>query len=218
MNSLKRSAPANSKKIAIIKSGGANFASIAQSLRRCGHEPLLTANADEIVNASHIIFPGVGAAGHAMNALRALGLDDLIRDLKQPVLGICLGMQLFYEHTEEDDIEGLAIIPGKVKKIPLASGLQVPHMGWNNLKIVTNANIDGSRPAALIHGLCVSDDVFFVHSYAADVNEYTTATCTYGREFSAMVCRDNFHGTQFHPEKSGAIGEKVLRNFVEITS
>ena len=192
--------------LAVVDSGGANIASVLHALRRLGAEPVFTADAAVIRAAERVILPGVGAAGHAMEVLVRNGLVDLIRGLQQPVLGICLGMQLLFESSEEDDAQMLGLVPARLRRLEEAPGLRVPHMGWNA--------VSESRPDALTAGLD-GKWFYFVHSYAAPVGEWTLSTATHGRDFSAVVRRGNFAGAQFHPERSAGAGAELLRRFVE---
>ncbi len=193
--------------LAIIDSGGANINSVRHALRRLGTEPVFTADAAIIRHADRVILPGVGAAGAAMSRLRELDLLDCIRELRQPVLGICLGMQLLFERSDEDAVECLGIIPGKLQKMQAADGLRVPHMGWNTTKAV--------REDPLLNGLPEDPWFYFVHSYSAPTGESTLATCTHGKPFAAIVRKQNFYGAQFHPERSARYGARLLSNFLE---
>ncbi|MBT8072474.1 MAG: imidazole glycerol phosphate synthase subunit HisH [Xanthomonadales bacterium] len=194
--------------LAIIDSGGANISSVEHALRRLGANPVFTADAEIIRAAERVILPGVGAAGAAMARLTELGLLQCIRDLKQPVLGICLGMQLLFEKSEEDNVDCLGIIPGTLKKMQPAPGLRVPHMGWNTTSVV--------NPDPLILGLPDSPWFYFVHSYCAPIGASTVATCDHGASFAAIVRQGNFYGAQFHPERSAKSGARLLANFLEI--
>lgn len=192
--------------IAVVNSGGANISSVLHALRRLGAEPVFTADAGQISAANRVILPGVGAAGRAMEILHQHGLVDLIRKLSQPVLGVCLGMQLLFDSSEEDNARLLGLIPARLRRIPQSQGLRVPHMGWNAVRNV--------RKHALTEKL--NDDWFyFVHSYAAPVGEWTLSTSTHGQPFSAIVKRKNFYGAQFHPERSAKAGAELLRGFLE---
>jgi glutamine amidotransferase len=197
--------------VAIIDNGGANIASLRYALERLGATSHLTANPDELRSARRVILPGVGAAGDAMARLRALGLVDLVAQLAQPVLGICLGMQLLFASSEEGDdgtdTECLGLIAERVARFPARPGFPVPHMGWNQLRLVT--------PSPLFTGVHDGDYVYFVHSFAAPTGPWTLAATDYGAEFSAAVQRGNFHGVQFHPERSARVGRRVLANFLE---
>ena len=194
--------------LAIIDSGGANISSVEHALRRLGANPVFTADAEIIRAAERVILPGVGAAGAAMARLTELGLLQCIRDLEQPVLGICLGMQLLFERSEEDNVDCLGIIPGTLKKMQPAPGLRVPHMGWNTTSAVT------ADP--LISGLPDNPWFYFVHSYCAPLGASTIATCDHGGRFAAIVRQGNFSGAQFHPERSAKSGARLLANFLEI--
>ena len=195
--------------IAVVDSGGANIASVMFALERLGVEARLTSDPNEINAAPRVILPGVGAAKAAMNQLETLDLIDLIRGLKQPVLGICLGMQLLFTHSEEGDVDLLNIIKGDVKYFTPKEGKTIPHMGWNTVSIKKNHQFLKDIP---------NDSYFyFVHSYYAACNENTIGQCDYDDAFTAIVSKDNFIGCQFHPERSGDAGAKLLKNFTEIT-
>lgn len=194
--------------LAIIDSGGANISSVKHALRRLGADPVFTADADIIRSAERVILPGVGAAGAAMSRLNELGLVQCIRELQQPVLGICLGMQLLFEKSEEDDVACLGIIPGTLKKLMPSAGIRVPHMGWNT---TTTVNDD-----PLLAGLREHPWFYFVHSYIAPIGPGTLASCEHGEAFSAIVRQGNFSGAQFHPERSARSGARLLANFLEI--
>ena len=195
--------------IAIIDSGGANIASVRFALERLGADGMLTADPAVIAGAERVILPGVGAAPAAMAQLEAAGLVECIRGLKQPVLGICLGMQLLFDRSEEGDTPLLGLIDGTVAAFDPASGLTVPHMGWNRLHTP-----DGRGAHPLLDGISPGAHVYFVHGYAAPVSADTVAACSYGVDFTALVARGNFMGAQFHPERSGPVGAKILQNFV----
>ena len=192
----------------IIASGGANIASLQFALQRLGTTSAVSANARKIRSASHVILPGVGAAAHAMSRLRQDNLDSLISSLQQPVLGICLGMQLLFDASEEGEAQCLGIIPGRAVRLPCDSAHPVPHMGWNTLKI--------DRSDALLDGLQQDDYVYFVHSYALPSSPATIASSDYGLSFSACVQWRNFFGVQFHPERSARVGAQLLRNFLSL--
>jgi imidazole glycerol-phosphate synthase subunit HisH len=194
--------------IVIVASGGANIASLKFALDRLEARAELSCDPVRIQRASHVILPGVGAALDAMTRLQASGLDTLIPSLTQPVLGICLGMQLLYDSSEEGPARCLGIIPGAIAKIPDEPGRPVPHMGWNTLEI--------ERESPLLDGVGAHDYAYFVHSYAVPPGDATLASCHYGKAFSACVGWRNFYGVQFHPERSAATGARVLRNFVGI--
>ena len=197
--------------IAIIDSGGANIASVTFALERCGAASTLTTDAEMIASADKVILPGVGAAPVAMAQLQKAGLVDCIRGLTQPVLGICLGMQLLFERSEEGDTALLGLIPGTVGAFQPAPGLSIPHMGWNRLLPTA-----GAAANPLLKGIDDGAHVYFVHSYFAPVSGDTVAACRYGADFTALVAHGNFMGAQFHPERSGPIGARILQNFLEL--
>ena len=194
--------------LAIVDSGGANIASVRFALERLGVAGELTVDPAVIRSAERVILPGVGSAPEGMKRLRARGLVDCVRGLKQPVLGICLGMQLLFEASEEGNTPSLGLIPGRVALLPESPGVTVPHMGWNTL--------DVRRASPLLKGVDATTRFYFVHSFAGPVNEFTLAGCTHGAIFAAVVRRGNFWGVQFHPERSGAAGARLLRNFLEM--
>ncbi|MDE2348751.1 MAG: imidazole glycerol phosphate synthase subunit HisH [Gammaproteobacteria bacterium] len=198
----------NPPRVVIIASGGANIASLTFALERLGVDSAVSAEPERIMAASHVILPGVGAAADAMARLRATGIDRLIPTLRQPVLGICLGMQLLFDSSEEGDTACLGVIPGRVTRLHAAPGRPVPHIGWNTLEIRTGS--------PLLAGIRGGDYAYFVHGYAADLGPCTSASTAYGAAFSACVQRGNFHGAQFHPERSAAAGARLLRNFVAL--
>jgi glutamine amidotransferase len=194
--------------VAIIDSGGANIASLLFALERLGFAACLTTDAAIIRRADRVILPGVGAAADAMQRLRDSGLVDVIRALQQPVLGICLGMQLLAEASEEEDVDCLGIIPGVARRLPVAEGFPVPNMGWCPV----------TRVAAtpLFDGIADGSYFYFVHSYALPPTEYTLATAHHADAFSAVIGRNNFIAAQFHPERSSTDGARLLRNFLEM--
>lgn len=200
----------NQTDIAVIDSGGANIASVMFAIERLGRKGELTADPDVIEKAAHVILPGVGAAADAMKNLNAVsGLTDCIRSLTQPVLGICLGMQLLYDYSEEGGVDMLGIMNGEVSRFPDRDGLPVPHMGWNSL-------VGLSEEHPLFTELEDAPYCYFVHSYKAPITKDTVAGCYYGESFTAIVAKDNFMGCQFHPERSGVAGAKILDNFLKI--
>jgi len=193
--------------VAIIDSGGANIASLRAALSRLGSESVVTSDPDVIRRAPRVLLPGVGNAHSAMAKLRGAGLDTLIPTLKQPLLGICLGMQLLFERSDEGPANCLGVIPGSIGKLEAAPGKPVPHMGWNQFTQV--------RADALLDGVSSLDHVYFVHSFAAPTSGATVAITDYGVAFTAVARRDNFCGTQFHPERSGVVGARILANFLK---
>jgi glutamine amidotransferase len=194
--------------LAIVDSGGANIASVRFALERLGVQSELTADPAVIRAADRVILPGVGSAQEGMKRLQAKGLVEVVSSLKQPVLGICLGMQLLFEASEEGNTPSLGIIPGRVALLPESPGITVPHMGWNTLT---------ARPdTPLLKGFNAATRFYFVHSFAGPVNAFTVASCDHGTPFAAVVQRANFSGVQFHPERSGAAGAQLLKNFLEM--
>lgn len=198
----------NSAEVVIIESGGANTASLQFALQRLGASSAVSADAQQIKAAGRLILPGVGAAADAMARLRQSGLDVLIPSLQQPLLGICLGMQLLFDASDEGQSTCLGIVPGHAARFAPAADRPVPHMGWNTL------NIERTHP--LLEGLSPGDYAYFVHSYALAPSSATLATCRYGEAFSACVQWRNFYGTQFHPERSGSVGARLLQNFLRL--
>lgn len=198
----------STRDVVIVASGGANIASLRFALERLKTRAQVSADAQRIRAASHVILPGVGAAADAMERLRSARLDTVIPALTQPVLGICLGMQLLYEGSEEGPAACLGVIPGRAARLRAAPDRPVPHMGWNTLDI--------ERSSPLLTGLAAGDHAYYVHSYALPVSEATVASCRYGAAFSACVAWRNFYGAQFHPERSAAAGARLLRNFLDL--
>jgi glutamine amidotransferase len=192
----------------IIDSGGANLASLAFALERLGARAHVTTDESQIISAERVILPGVGAAADAMRRLRDSGVATVLPALKQPVLGICLGMQLLFNHSEEGATECLGIVPESVRRLKPAPGLPVPHMGWNQLNRL--------KDDPILEGIGPEDYVYFVHSYAAPVSDVTLATTDYGAALSAVVRKDNFWGAQFHPERSAGTGARLLANFLRL--
>jgi glutamine amidotransferase len=191
--------------IAIIKYNAGNIASVQNALKRQGYESIITDNKNEILSADKVIFPGVGEASSAMKYLREKELDKVILSIKKPFLGICLGLQLMCDFSEEGNTKCLGIFKTTVKKFPPSE--KVPHVGWNNLENAKNVLFNGVSP---------NSDVYFVHSYFAEINAQTIATCTYIHAFSAAMQQNNFYATQFHPEKSAEVGAQILTNFLAL--
>jgi len=192
----------------IIDSGGANLASLQFAFERLGERTHVSADPERIIKAARVILPGVGSAGDAMARLRSRGLTEVLPALTQPVLGICLGMQLLFERSAEGDTPCLGIVPSKVQRLKPASGRPVPHMGWNQLSPL--------RDDPLLEGISSQDYVYFVHSFAVPVSDVTLASADYGEPLSAIVRSNNFWGTQFHPERSATVGARVLANFLKL--
>ena len=193
-------------RVAVIDSGGANIGSVRYALERLGVDSILTGDAAVIQACERVILPGVGAAAVAMARLRELDLIQAIRTLQQPLLGICLGMQLLFESSEEGDVETLGLMQGRVTKLPEAPGVRIPHMGWNRLAL--------RRESTLLAGIGAGAQCYFVHSYAAPVTVDCVASSAHGVPFAALVQRGHVAGAQFHPERSGAAGARLLENFV----
>lgn len=189
--------------LVIVDLGCGNIGSIVIALERFGVTPSITADTQKIAAADRVILPGVGAAGYAMEQIEARALKDPLRELKQPLLGICLGMQLLFEHSEEGDTNCLGVIPGAVRKLEPAPEMPVPHMGWSKLKVLDEGI-----------GLNDGDYVYFAHSFACDDGPYAIATADYGRAIPAVVRQGNFAGAQFHPERSGEAGARFLKAFL----
>lgn len=194
--------------VVLVDAGGTNIGSVRYALQRLGVDAALTSDAQAIRTADKVILPGVGAAGPGMARLHELGLVDLMRSLTQPVLGVCLGMQLLCERSEEGDTACLGVIPTTVHRFAEQPGLRVPHMGWNRLQ--------RQRQHRLLDGLADGDWAYFVHSYAVPTGEHALATTEFGGPFAAVIARGNFHGMQFHPERSAQVGARLLKNFLEL--
>ena len=188
--------------IVIIKYNAGNISSVQNALTRLGYKSVITDDANEIMNAKKVIFPGVGEASSAMKYLTDKGLDQVILSVKQPMLGICLGLQLMCDYSEEGNTKCLGIFNTKVKKFPPKD--KVPHMGWNNF-----SDVKGE----LFNNIKKEDDVYYVHSYYAETNRQTVAICNYIQPFSAAMQKNSYYATQFHPEKSADTGEQILNNF-----
>ena len=192
-----------STRVVIVRAGGANFGSLLAACARVGVAATLSDAPATLRSASHVILPGVGAAAQAMRTLRTSGLDRVLARLSQPLLGICLGMQLLFESLAEGEVEGLGLLRGRVERLPAAP--RWPHMGWNRL--------DPTRPHALLHGIDAADWFYFVHGYGVADSDDAIALSGHGRPFAAAVARDQVAGMQFHPEKSAAAGRRALANF-----
>ncbi len=217
-------------KIAIIDYKAGNIRSVIFALERLGVQPILTADVETILSADKVIFPGQGEASSAMRNLRERGLDKLIPNLKQPFLGVCVGMQLLCDYSEENDTPCLGVIPQRVLKFPthtpfipsgileskmLENRLKVPQVGWNKLNMGNEQFVMGNEQPSILSSDLSDQWFYFVHSYYVEKGEYTTATAEYGVEFSACLKKHNFHAAQFHPEKSSTHGEQLIRNFLE---
>ena len=193
-------------RVAIVDSGGANIASLLYALERLGVSAELTTDADVIRGAAHVLLPGVGAARDAMQRLTAAGLLDVIRSLRQPVLGICLGMQLLCDASEEENVKCLGIIPGTARRLEVSDGCAVPNMGWCSTAL--------RKPHPVLAGIDDDSWFYYLHSYAVPVSGDTIATARHTGEFSAVVGKDNFIAAQFHPERSSQAGARLLANFL----
>jgi glutamine amidotransferase len=190
-------------KLVIVDLGCGNIGSVRLAFGRFGFVPLVTADAAEIASADRVILPGVGAAGFAMQRIHELGLRETLTGLRQPALGICLGMQLMFEESDEGDTDCLGLIPGRVRMLEPAPGRPVPHMGWTQVRV-----------RALEFGIADGDYLYFAHSFACDAGPEAVATATYGREIAAAVTQRNWLGAQFHPERSGEAGARFLESFL----
>ena len=199
---------AKQPQLVIVDTGCANITSVFCALQRLGAEVQISADPAVIRAADKVIIPGVGTAKQAMANIDAKGLRSTLQQLTQPVLGICLGMQLLTEHSAEGDVECLGLIPGQVAPLE-AKGLRLPHMGWNTLQVESTAH-------PLLQGITAADYVYFVHSFAVQPSPYMLASCDYGSKFAAVIGRRNFLGMQFHPERSGKVGARLLQNFIQL--
>ncbi len=195
--------------LAIVDTGCANLASVGFAFERLGAAKVITQDVSVIKSADHVILPGVGAMPYAMAQLKARGLVDVLSALTQPLMGICLGMQILFEGSEEGGAEGLGLVNGTVKQMD-TGGLPAPHMGWNTLQNLSDS--------PLLSGVSEGDYVYFIHSFAAPISASTLAASTYGQDFSAVVQSGNVYGCQFHPERSGEVGARILENFLKIKS
>ena len=196
------------KQVAIIDSIGSNLASLKFALDRIKINFIVTNEVKQIRNSSHIILPGVGAAKNAMNKLSQQEIIETITTLSQPTLGICLGMQIFMEHSEEDDTSCLGVFGDSCKLFENQENYPVPHMGWNTIELESSSNLST--------GINSGTHFYFVHSYYVPLNSQTIASTTYSKKFSSIIQKDNFVGTQFHPEKSGEQGSILLKNFTNL--
>ena len=206
-------------KVAVVKYNAGNIFSVVHALKRMGVEPLLTDSPKELRSADRVIFPGQGEASNAMHYLRERGLDEVIPSLTQPVLGICIGQQLMCRHSEEGDTDCLGIFNAEVKRfVPQRHEDKIPHMGWNSLSPVPSPKGKGGGFKSFPLGEDLGEAVFvyFVHSFYVPVCEETAAVTEYILPFSAAMQKDNFFATQFHPEKSGAVGQRILQNFLAL--
>ena len=192
--------------IALIKYKAGNIASVSNALDRLGVDYFLAETPEQLNTADGVIFPGVGHAWSAMESLKENGIDEWLKNTKKPVLGICVGMQLLFDSSSEGNTQGLGVIPGSLVKFD-ENKAKVPHMGWNT--------VSKSQEHPLLKGIDSNEFLYFVHSYYAPDNEYTVASCDYINPFIAVVAKDNYFGVQFHPEKSGATGAKILKNFLD---
>ena len=200
--------------VAIVKYNAGNIYSVVNALKRLGIDPLLTDDAELLMKADKVLFPGQGHAGEAMDYLRARKLDQVIRDLKQPVFGICVGQQLLCRHSEEGDTECIGIFDAEVKRfMPERHEDKVPCMGWNELKV---KGLEDEKVNPILKNLSEHPYVYFVHSYYVPVCQDTIATADYILPYSASMYRDNFYTCQFHPEKSGKVGEQIIKNFIDL--
>ena len=199
---------ATAREVALIDAGGANLGSVRYALERLGATARIVRDADGLRDAERVILPGVGAAPQAMRLLHERGLVDALRASPAPLLGVCLGMQLLFDASEEGDVTCLGLLPGRVRKLQAAPGTRVPHMGWNTLRTTRNA--------ALLDGIQTGAQAYFVHGYAAPAGADCIARCEHGPSFAAVVQRGHICGTQFHPERSAAVGARLLANFLRM--
>ncbi len=196
--------------IAVIDSGGANITSVLSAFERLDIHPVFTSDEKIIRSADKVVLPGVGAAGDAMKTIDGHNLADVIRSLTQPVIGICVGMQLLFRESEEGNTKTLGIFDAPVQRFKDSPGMAVPHMGWNKVRKV--------KDHALFHGLDDDSYFYFANSYHAPVGDYTVGACSYSNDFTAIAAKGNFMGWQFHPERSGPVGTQIIRNFVEMSA
>lgn len=194
-------------RVALVDAGGANIGSVQYALQRLGVHPILTGDAQMIRDADRVILPGVSTAGVVMGRLHALGLVETLRTLEAPLLGVCVGMQLLYERSEEGSVQCLGLLPGTVRKLPASTGIRVPHMGWNTLCSL--------RRSSLTDGIAADAHAYFVHSYAAPITGDCVSSSEHGNAFAAIAQRGRVAGAQFHPERSATVGARLLQNFIE---
>ena len=194
--------------VALVDAGGANFASVRNALQRLGARVQLVRDGDELRDARRIVLPGVGAAAPAMALLRERGFGEALCNAGVPLLGICLGMQLLFEHSAEGNVAGLGLLPGRIEALAPGPGIRIPHIGWNS--------VWAEQPSPLFDGLAAGEAMYFVHGFAAPVDGDCVARCVYGRPFSAAVQRGNVFGVQFHPERSASAGARLLGNFLRV--
>ena len=194
-------------KLVIIKYNAGNIQSVLFALERIGIDAEVTDDIEKILQADKVIFPGVGEASSAMKYLKERGLNKVIKNLKQPVLGICLGMQLLCRHSEENDTDCLGVVPVNVKRFPSGSNIKIPQIGWNNIYHLKSG---------LFKNIKENSYIYNVHGYYAEDSEYTIAKCNYGIVYAAAIHKDNFYGLQFHTEKSANVGESILKNFLDM--
>lgn len=194
-------------RVALVDAGGANLGSVQYALQRLGVQAELATRSEQLQAADRVILPGVSTAATVMARLHELDLVDSLRQLQAPLLGVCVGMQLLFEHSEEDDTPCLGLLPGYVRKLPASPGIRVPHMGWNDLQALADS--------PLLEGIAAGERAYFVHSYAAPVSQDCIASVQHGTRFAAVVQRGRIGGAQFHPERSATVGARLLKNFIE---